>query len=212
MQDYVKQGALGSMIQLPLGKKTDSKETSTFLYDNHSMVALENLPMFFHNIQKITPDAILRAIQLLEQTAKSIQEIDQNILLLIEKCSVLNYLFKQANQKHDLKHIERLVMLYSIGTMGIKGSTALHSILMQCTNYNKRITSRWISKLDPSFHPISCVKIRDWLNYITPQVSCNCSFKLKRLSTHLQFTMLKNFISRQDRFKQIKTLKTPIKS
>jgi group II intron reverse transcriptase/maturase len=180
MQGQISEEALGSMIRLPLGKSKLSGKSSEFLDDFNQPVSREKLPYFLQQIRKISFLEIERSFNNKPSVGPRINyTFSPEMLILIDKCHVLKSLVQQAEKEHELRHIERLVLLYSIGGLGTEGHNALHFILSQCSNYSEYMTQKWVNRLEKTKNPISCNKIRDWLSYLSPVANCDCQFKLK---------------------------------
>ena len=105
-----------------------------------------------------------------------------SVSYVLTKCSILNAICKKALKLKNLKHIERLTLLYTIGHIGDEGKTHLHKIISACENYNSRVTQKWIERVKNNLNPLSCKKIKEWLKDYLPGVNCACG-QVQRIIT-----------------------------
>jgi hypothetical protein len=96
---------------------------------------------------------------------------------LVEQCHVLGALKKRAEETFYLTHVERQVLLCTLGHLGSEGSEAIHAVISRCHNYRAEVTDRQIRKMPDA--PISCPRIRERLPQITAAVGCSCHFNLR---------------------------------
>lgn len=101
---------------------------------------------------------------------------------MIQGCALLRALVEKAAQTGDLKHTERLALLYTVGRCGDAGRAHLHQIIALCGNYDPHVTERFIQRLEPGHKPIRCVKLKEWLRDYLPDTVCQCPSKKKNPS------------------------------
>lgn len=176
-QDNVSQNGLGSLIKLPLGVDKKTGKRSFFVQEESSLGSDQS--SFVENIKSFSKEEILKSLRK-SQCPLTTPKVGENCNKLLEKCNVLSFLFNKAKENHELRHTERLVILYTFGHLGDEGKVFIHYIMSLCTNYNYNYTQRWINRLDKNKNPISCAKIRDWLSDITVALGCFCKFDLKK--------------------------------
>lgn len=171
----IKPNSLGSLVKLPFGihKKTGK---FSYFFDENNKPYYDQVE-FINQIKRVSKEEILKIV---ENKQFVNFEIPENLKNLINKCNVLKYLYNKAKNEGELNHQERLVILYTFGHLNEEGKNFIHYIMSKCNNYDFKYTQKWINKLDKFKNPISCVKIREWLNYITPSVGCYCDFNLKQ--------------------------------
>jgi group II intron reverse transcriptase/maturase len=173
-QDNVAPEGLGSLIKLPLGIDRKTGRRSLFIGEDDL-----DQSSFVENIKSFSKREILGSLEE-SKTSPSAFEIGENCKKLLEKCNVLRYLFNKAKDNHELRHTERLIILYTFGHLGDEGKKFIHYVMSLCPNYNFNYTQKWINRLDKNRNPISCAKIRDWLGDVTGALGCFCNFDLKK--------------------------------
>jgi hypothetical protein len=104
----------------------------------------------------------------------SLPEPPETIAPVVKGCALLWGLVRKAAQTHHLRHTERLALLYTLGHLGEAGQTYLHQVIGLCSNYDPRITQRWIQRMDEGHKPIRCATLREWLKDHLPGVTCAC--------------------------------------
>ncbi|MFA0783435.1 CRISPR-associated primase-polymerase type A1 [Fervidibacter sacchari] len=181
-QDYLAKGALGSLIRLPLGYHPDTGRKSHWLTlegqpskDDWSILA-ETLPI---NPQTLLSDERQPKSGKLDEFSQDLPEPPELIAPMVKGCALIWGLVQKAKQMHHLRHVERLALLYTLGHCGEVGQTYLHQVIALCSNYNPRITERWIQRLDEGHRPIRCSTLREWLKDLLPGVTCSCVPKAK---------------------------------
>lgn len=175
-QDEVDKEGLGCLIKLPLGihKLTHNR----CLFVDFEGKPYENQIGLLWQIRPISLDCFKEAISRLHTAPREEEiirpEIEISIQKVLEKCNVLRYLAKKAENEKDLSHFERLTLLHTLGHLGDPGRKAIHQIIRQCTNYRYDKTEKWLKRIQNL--PVSCPRIREWLSDITPSVGCYCEF------------------------------------
>lgn len=167
--------ALGSMVKLPLGVHKLTQKRCLFLEPGGP--PWKNQFEVLNSIKQITQQQFHKAMERLK--AGQIEGPPKNIDTtksdnMIEKCNVLKYLVNKVEKERHLAHIDRLTLLHTLGHLGEEGRYMLHKIISKTLNYNHRITQKWYLRLKGS--PVSCPKIREWQNHITPSIGCYCPF------------------------------------
>nr|MDQ2688110.1 hypothetical protein [Armatimonadota bacterium] len=94
---------------------------------------------------------------------------------LLEGCGVLRALAERARQTGHLRHTHNLILLYTVGRLGEPGAEFLHRTLAQCRNYDARICQGYLDRLDAQHSPLSCRRIREWLEEEGESGLCDCA-------------------------------------
>ncbi len=174
-QDRLAPNALGSLLRLPLGRHPETGQFSRLLNEDGNPV---------DNPWKVLAETpLLSPTQLLNSPAVSLSanlpEPPEAVAPMVKGCSLLWGLVEKAAREHHLRHVERLALLYTLGHCGEAGHAYLHQIIALCSNYNPRITERWLQRVDPGHHPLRCATLREWLKDLLPGVCCPCVPKSK---------------------------------
>ena len=174
-QDYLAPNALGSLLRLPLGRHPETGRFSVLLMPDGQpaadpWVVLSETPLV--NLEKLLG---------IGQTKEcpELPEPPEKIAPMVKGCALIWGLVKKAAQLNHLRHVERLALLYTLGHCGEAGQTYLHQVIALCSNYNPRITQRWIQRLDEGHRPIRCGTLREWLKDLLPGITCPCIPKSK---------------------------------
>ncbi|WP_448583244.1 CRISPR-associated primase-polymerase type A1 [Thermocrinis sp.] len=181
-QDYLALGALGSLIRLPLGYHPETGRKSRWLTlegqpASDEWAILAETPLI--NPQTFLPDGRQPKAEKSNQSSSDLPEPPEVIAPMVKGCALIWGLVQKAKQMHHLRHVERLALLYTLGHCGEAGQTYLHQVIALCSNYNPRITERWIQRLDVGHRPIRCSTLREWLKDLLPGVTCPCVPKAK---------------------------------
>lgn len=174
-QDYLAPNALGALLRLPLGQHPETGRFSILLTPDGQPAAdpwavLSTTPLV--NLEKLLSVG-------LTQEYSELPEPPEKIAPMVKGCALIWGLVQKAAQFHHLRHVERLALLYTLGHCGEAGQTYLHQVIALCSNYNPRITQRWIQRLDEGHRPIQCRTLREWLKDLLPGVNCSCVLKIK---------------------------------
>lgn len=185
-QDSISAGGLGSLIRLPLGKHPETGRWNALLTGEGQPVA--DSVKWLQSASKIDPEAFLRAmgVQDLSQPELKIPEPPEKIASMVQGCELLRALVSRAAQKQHLRHTERLSLLYTLGACGEIGRNYLHQVIALCSNYDPRVTERWVQRLEEGHKPIRCATLKEWLKDYLPDVKCPCPSG-KGNSTPFQF-------------------------
>ncbi|MFN3421652.1 MAG: CRISPR-associated primase-polymerase type A1, partial [Armatimonadota bacterium] len=167
-QDYLAPNALGALLRLPLGQHPETGRFSVLLMPDGQPAAdpwslLSKTP--FVNLEKL-----LGIGQ--PQECPELPEPPERIAPMVKGCALIWGLVQKAAQLHHLRHVERLALLYTLGHCGEAGQTYLHQVIALCSNYNPRITQRWIQRLDEGHRPIRCGTLWEWLKDLLPNITC----------------------------------------
>ena len=176
-QDYLAPGALGSLIRLPLGYHPETGRKSRWLTlagqpTGDDWAILADTPLI--NPQTLLSDGRQPKVERLGEFSPDLPEPPEVIAPMVKGCALIWGLVQKAKQMHHLRHVERLALLYTLGHCGEAGQTYLHQVIALCSNYNPRITERWIQRLDIGHRPIRCSTLREWLKDLLPGVTCPC--------------------------------------
>ncbi len=165
-QDLLPEGALGSLIRLPLGKHPKTGRFSCLIDINGNPIndpwlALQNYSFvspYFHEIKHKINEI----------------KVPESIEPMVMGCALLKGLIEKAEKSAQLKHTERLALLYTLGHCGDPGRNYIHQIMSACENYNPRITERFIKRLEPGHRAIRCSRLKEWLKDYLPEIKCDC--------------------------------------
>jgi group II intron reverse transcriptase/maturase len=168
-QDSLAPGGLGALLRLPLGRHPETGRPSRLL-------TLEGEPVadpwpFLARAPWVDGQALLESP--LAQVS-SLPEPPETIAPVVKGCALLWGLVRKAAETHHLRHTERLALLYTLGHLGEAGQTYLHQVIGLCSNYDPRITQRWIQRMDEGHKPIRCATLQEWLKDHLPGVTCAC--------------------------------------
>lgn len=174
-QNRLAKDGLGCIIKLPLGIHRLTERRCFFL-DKSGKPYKEQFGLLkqINTVSRAElKDASIK-LQLGEKAGIQKNIDDTQVKTLMEKCNVIRYLAKKAKDSGDLSHYERLVILCTLGHLGAAGHHYVHQIIGHCSNYDQRVTEKWIRRLKP--FPMSCPKIREILCDVTPSIGCYCKF------------------------------------
>jgi hypothetical protein len=94
---------------------------------------------------------------------------------VVSGCAVLRALVEKARRERDLRHEERVVLLYALGAAGPEGAAAVHAAIAPCSDYDPEYTQAQIDRMKPN--AISCARIRDRLPRLAREVGCDCPLR-----------------------------------
>jgi group II intron reverse transcriptase/maturase len=177
-QAHIDPKALGAMVKLPLGIHKLTNRRCWFL-SNDGQPAKDQFA-YLHSIE-LVPHAVFRtAFERLKSPRPvptvAVSPVEREAVDKVFKgCNVLRHFKEKAERTKWLNHIERLTVLGSLVHLGPAGHQAIHEIISQTTNYNHRITEKFIQRAKG--FPLSCPRIRERHSDITPVVGCCCQFK-----------------------------------
>jgi group II intron reverse transcriptase/maturase len=93
---------------------------------------------------------------------------------VVAGCSVVRALIERAERTGHLRHTHRLILLYTLGRLGVEGAETIHRIMALCRNYDADICQGFLDRLDPERKPITCARIREWLEEEGETGLCTC--------------------------------------
>jgi group II intron reverse transcriptase/maturase len=162
-QDALAPNGLGSLIRLPFGRHPETGRPSRLLTSEGEPVAdpwswLARAPWVNGQVFLLP----------------GVPEPPEAIAPVVQGCALLWGLVQKAAETHHLRHTERLALLYTLGPLGEAGQTYLHQVIGLCSNYDPRITERWIRRLEEGHKPIRCATLKEWLKDHLPGVTCPC--------------------------------------
>ena len=114
--------------------------------------------------------------------AEDIPQPPEAVAPIITGCSLIRGLVEKVTRERNLKHTERLALLYTLGHCGDAGRSYIHQLIALCSNYDPRTTERFIQRLEPGHRAIRCSTLKEWLKDYLPGVSCECKTKKKNPS------------------------------
>jgi retron-type reverse transcriptase len=169
--------ALGALLKLPLGIHKLTNRRCWFL-DNTGQPVADQFALL-RNVELIAANQFLAALE----KAKTTLSLDPAVKPVADRtevnkifqgCNVLRHFRDKAEKTKWLNHVERLSLAAVLGHMGEAGHQAVHDIIRHTTNYNLRITQKWLDRVKG--YPLSCPRIRERHSDITPVVGCCCQF------------------------------------
>jgi hypothetical protein len=168
-------GQLGALIRLPLGRHPQTGRFSTLLSEEGKPVtdpwtALATAPL-------VEPKALLSI-----GSISPVPEPPEAIAPVVRGCNLISGLVKKAAQTHHLRHTERLALLYTLGHLGEAGENYLHQVISLCSNYDPRVTERWLRRLEEGHRAIRCATLKEWLKDFLPGMACPCDLKARNPS------------------------------
>ncbi len=171
-QNHVADGALGSLIRLPLGRHPVTGRCSCLLNQSgeaviHPWTEMESTPW-------VDPIDLPRDSGPVRAATGAVLEPAEALVPLVEGCALIRGTIHKAELEPHLRHVERLALLYVLGTCGEPGRAYLHQVIGLCSNYDPKITERWIRRLREGHKPIRCGTLREWLVDHLPGVGCEC--------------------------------------
>jgi group II intron reverse transcriptase/maturase len=96
------------------------------------------------------------------------------IALLTQGCTVIQGIVSRARETGHLRHTHNLILLYTAGRLGESGGAFVHSTVGLCQNYEQRICQGYLDRLDAAHAPITCRRIREWLEEEGETHLCTC--------------------------------------
>lgn len=172
-QDFIAPNALGSLLRLPLGCHPETGRFSQFLEEDGS--PSEDPWSLIASVPLIDPTRFLEKTPCQwQENDSALPEPPESIAPMVKGCALIWGLVQKARKIHHLRHIERLALLYTLGHCGEEGHNYLHQVISLCSNYNPRITERWLQRLDTGHNPIRCATLKEWLKDLLPGVNCSC--------------------------------------
>lgn len=169
-QDSLAPSALGALIRLPFGRHPQTGRWSMLLAEEGQPV--EELWTALEDVSLLDPQPLLEI-----EPIGALPKPPEAIAPVVEGCALIAELIKKAAQMHHLRHTERLALLYILGHLGEAGRNYLHQVIALCSNYNPRITERWIRRLEEGHRSIRCATLKEWLKDYLPGVECPCPLK-----------------------------------
>jgi group II intron reverse transcriptase/maturase len=170
---------LGDAVTLPLGVHPGTARRCPLL--DSEMEPMED-PLAA--IDRLQPLEAGRLPQLLERlSSASIPTVSASngkapiqgpVGSLLTGCSVVRALADRARTQGHLRHTHNLILLYTVGRCGAEGAAFLHQTLSFCDNYRQEICERYLGQLDANHPPLTCRRIREWLEEQGEQSLCTC--------------------------------------
>ena len=179
-EERVAPQALGSMMKLPLGIHKLTNRRCWFL--DHTGQPVPDQLAVLRNIEIISSNQFFAALDKIKISPNAAPageppadrtEVDK----IFQGCNVLRHFRDKAEKTKWLNHVERLTLAGVLGHLGPAGHQTIHEIIRHTTNYNFRITQRWLDR--GKGYPLSCPRIRERHSDITPVVGCCCQFALR---------------------------------
>ena len=169
---------LGDAITLPLGVHPVTGRSRFFLDKQGDPVS--EMTVAIQSLRSITAEELENILARLTQTrtepalnycaASETPEIES----LVSGCSVLQAIQRKAAETGHLRHTHQLILLYTAGHLGEAGAKFIHQTISLCRNYEESICQKYIDRLEPKHPPISCRRIREWLEEEGETGWCTC--------------------------------------
>lgn len=185
-KSHLKPGRIGQAIKLPYGVHPVTGRNSRFLYDD--MTVVHDIENYLHDMVLFSLIEIKRVVstrtnlKLKQKRRPSIQLTEDeckllhiNVKTVLERCSLMLYLYNKAKQTSYLTHGERLSVLYVFGHLGDEGKEFVHTVMEYTINYQYHVTQRFIDKMPAK--PVSCSKLQDQYKQVTAEYGCDCKFR-----------------------------------
>ncbi|PIU87659.1 MAG: hypothetical protein COY42_16715 [Armatimonadetes bacterium CG_4_10_14_0_8_um_filter_66_14] len=190
--------ALGPVIKLPFGVHQLTGRRCPMLRTDGSALSVE---AFLAEVRPLHPGVLSDVLgqrpqrKGVEQVAKPVADVEQvarpvarerpqvgnlryeganAVEALVAACPQLARLAAKPAETGHLTHVERLVLLYTLGRLGEAGAKFIHQTIGRCRNYAAGETQRWLDRLEPDRSPIGCARILDWLGEVEPDWLCDC--------------------------------------
>lgn len=80
----------------------------------------------------------------------------------------------RARRTGHLRHTHQLILLYTAGRLGEEGRDFIHQTIALCSNYRQEVCQGYIDLLDENHPPLSCQRIREWLEEEGESSLCTC--------------------------------------
>jgi len=176
-EERVAPQALGSMVKLPLGLHRLTNRRCWFL-DSAGQPIADSFA-WLRNLETISSNQFFAALEKAKTTlagpgsGEPVADRTQ-VDKIFAGCNVLRHFKDKAEKTKWLNHVERLTVASVLGHLGLAGHQAVHEIIRFTTNYDHRITQKWLDRVKG--FPISCPRIRERHSDITPVVGCCCQF------------------------------------
>lgn len=169
-QDRLTVSTLGALIRLPFGRHPQTGRWSRLLSTEGE--AAQDLWATLAAAPLVDPQMLLEINPTIRSDA--VPEPPEAIAPVVQGCALLAALVKKAAQTRHLRHTERLALLYTLGHLGEEGRNYLHQVMALCSNYDPRITERWLRRLEEGHRSIRCRTLQEWLKDHLPGMSCSC--------------------------------------
>lgn len=194
-QNYVKEGAVGNLIKLPLGIHLKTGRRSLFLDPGCDDFYSDQI-QFLLNVRKVSLDMLQTALVMNNPYTESYKEedipfevVDQDISIptqtteifdpeseidfqkILAKCPVVNKLYSNSLNYRELSNDMQLVIRHTLGHLK-NGAKVVNYILRQCINMNES----YIMQTKFTGNPMSCPKIRKKIPEVSSKVDCNCVY------------------------------------
>jgi retron-type reverse transcriptase/TPR repeat protein len=182
-EERVAPQALGSMVKLPLGLHRLTNRRCWFL-DSAGQPVTDSFA-WLRQIETISANQFFTAFEKAKITlagpgsGEPIADRTE-VEKIFAGCNVLRHFKDKAEKTKWLNHVERLTLASVLGHLGVAGHQTVHEIIRLATNYNHRVTQKWLDRVKG--YPISCPKIRERHSDVTPVVGCCCQFPNRKNS------------------------------
>ena len=192
-QNQLREGDLGHLVQLPLGRHPRSGKFSNFL-DGSGEISVDAgallqaiKPIYRNRFFKSCSDRVDRPRHVShgprresshrasrrDQSPVSPQALEN----LFGGCDALNTLRRKILSHHVASSQEAHVLTYLLTPLGQSGKDEIHNILSHTMGYSQRHVSEKIRGVAP--HYMSCPRVRQRIPEICEHSNCNCEFKTR---------------------------------
>ncbi|MCW2279370.1 CRISPR-associated primase-polymerase type A1 [Heliophilum fasciatum] len=188
-QDHLGPAAMGSLIRLPMGRHPQTGRWSRLLARDgavmkHPWEWLRQVPR--HDLSRFAwgSDERRGRTVMHEGQGKSTDRsgngrelrpivVADELAPLVDGCTWIRGLMEKADREGQLRHGERLALLYVLGGSEA-GRSLVHQVMARCANYTPKVTERWLRRITAGHKPVRCSKLQEWLKDHLPGVQCAC--------------------------------------
>ena len=175
---------LGDAVTLPLGVHPVSGRRCLLL-DTHGE-AVSNITQIITAARSLSESELEKIIAILAQTSRLValeegEDVGQAgagngdaIRALTGGCQVIRSIINKAAETGHLRHTHQLILLYTAGHLQEEGARFIHQTVSLCRNYDQAVCQKYIDRLEPNHPPISCRRIREWLEEEGESGWCTC--------------------------------------
>lgn len=171
---------LGDAVKLPLGVHPLTGRRCCFL--DAAGDAIPDALTALERVRTLPAERVEELIAVLSRTPTAPSKQEQTappepeaVAHLVAGCSVLRGLMERARSTGHLRHTHQLILLYTAGRLGAEGAAFLHRTIAHCHNYDAEICQGYIDRLETNHPPLTCRRIREWLEEEGESGLCTCS-------------------------------------
>ena len=175
---------LGDAVTLPLGVHPVSGRRCLLL--DMQGEAVSNITQAIASARSLSEPDMEKIIAMLAQSSRQValeegEDVEpagagnsEAIRALTDGCSVIRSIVTKAAETGHLRHTHQLILLYTAGHLQEEGARFIHQTVSLCRNYDQTVCQKYIDRLEPNHPPISCRRIREWLEEEGETGWCTC--------------------------------------